>query len=174
MELEATIDELAPRLLAYCHGLTRDRALAEDGAQDALAALVRRWRSGGKPQSPAAFVFAIARRRAIRALAKQRLLAPFFGTAAETLVTDAGPASESRSEPARVLRAVSRELVRPSRDPASGPGAGGTEPARGCRTDPIVPTGRIAPGEPSVASCMRFLALASGVSLAWELSHAGE
>lgn len=108
MELEATIDDLAPRILAYCHGLTRDRALAEDAAQDALAALVRRWRAGGKPQSPAAFVFAIARRRAIRALVKQRLLAPFAGPVAETLMADARSASESRSELARVMRAISQ------------------------------------------------------------------
>lgn len=76
MDLEATVAELAPRLLRYCRGRVLDASLAEEAAQDALAALVRRWRRSGPPESPEAFVFAIARRRAGRLLWKRRLLDP--------------------------------------------------------------------------------------------------
>lgn len=76
MDLETTVTELAPRLLRYCLGRTRDPALAEDVAQEALVALVRRWRRWGPPESPEAFVFSIARRRAWRRVWERRLLAP--------------------------------------------------------------------------------------------------
>jgi hypothetical protein len=38
--------------------------MAEDIAHDALTGLVRRWRNHGPPDSPEAFAFAIAKRRA--------------------------------------------------------------------------------------------------------------
>ena len=52
VELEAVAAALAPRLIAYALARTGCRATAEDIAQDALTALVRRWRSGGPPESP--------------------------------------------------------------------------------------------------------------------------
>ena len=73
MDLEETIDDLAPRLLRYLRGRTTDVALAEDVAQDTLAALVGRWRRHGPPESAAAFAFTIARRRLFR-LRSRRLL----------------------------------------------------------------------------------------------------
>lgn len=73
MDMETAVRELTPRLLRYCRGRTGEEALAEDIAQEALIALVTRWRRLGPPQSPVAFVFAIARRRAGRRLAKRRL-----------------------------------------------------------------------------------------------------
>ncbi len=76
MELERTVEALAPGLLRYCIAVTGDPALAEDVAQEALAALVARWRRLGPPEAVDAFVFSIARRRALRTLAKRRLLAP--------------------------------------------------------------------------------------------------
>jgi len=76
VDLEAAAAALAPRLLAYALGRTGCRATAEDVAQDALTALVRRWRSVGPPESPEAYVFAIAKRRAGRAIARRALLAP--------------------------------------------------------------------------------------------------
>jgi RNA polymerase sigma-70 factor (ECF subfamily) len=76
MDLDEAVDELAPRLLRYCNARTGDPRLAEDAAQDALTALVRRWRRQGPPDSPEAFVFAIARRRAVRVLIRQRMLVP--------------------------------------------------------------------------------------------------
>jgi sigma-70-like protein len=44
VDLEAAAAALAPRLLAYALARTGCRATAEDVAQDALTALVRRWR----------------------------------------------------------------------------------------------------------------------------------
>ncbi len=76
MDLETTICELAPRLLRYCLGLAADRPLAEESAQEALAALVARWRRYGPPESPQAFAFTVARRRLRRAQLRQRLLEP--------------------------------------------------------------------------------------------------
>ncbi|MES1245615.1 MAG: sigma-70 family RNA polymerase sigma factor [Acidobacteriota bacterium] len=76
MDLEATVRELAPQLLRYALGQTGDAALAEEVAQDALTALVQRWRRHGPPDCPAAFAFAVAKRRAFRAGLQRRLLQP--------------------------------------------------------------------------------------------------
>jgi RNA polymerase sigma-70 factor (ECF subfamily) len=76
MDLETVVRELAPQLLRYALGRTGDPALAEEVAQDALAALVQRWHRHGPPECAAAFVFAIARRRAFRLTFQRRLLAP--------------------------------------------------------------------------------------------------
>jgi RNA polymerase sigma factor (sigma-70 family) len=76
MDLETAVKELAPQLLRYSLGKTGDAALAEEVAQDALAALVQRWRRHGPPDSPAAFAFAVARRRAGRLNFQRRLLEP--------------------------------------------------------------------------------------------------
>jgi RNA polymerase sigma factor (sigma-70 family) len=76
MDLETAVAELAPQLLRYGLGRTGDSGLAEEVAQDALAALVERWRRLGAPDCPAAFAFAVARRRAGRALLRRRLLEP--------------------------------------------------------------------------------------------------
>ncbi len=76
MELEAVAESLAPRLIAYALGRTGCRATAEDIAQEALTALVVRWRRAGPPESPDAYAFAIAKRRAGRAVARHALMAP--------------------------------------------------------------------------------------------------
>jgi RNA polymerase sigma factor (sigma-70 family) len=76
MDLEQAVGDLTPRLLRYCTARTGNAALSEDIAHDTLVALVQRWRRSGPPESPEAFVFAIARRRAIRAVLRQRLLVP--------------------------------------------------------------------------------------------------
>ena len=66
MDLEEAVNELAPRLLRYCRGRVADPDAARDVAQQALTALVERWRKHGAPDSPEAFVFRIASRRAAR------------------------------------------------------------------------------------------------------------
>ena len=76
MHLDDTVRDLAPRLLRFSLGQTVDAALAEEAAQEALTALVQRWRKQGPPECPEAFAFAIARRRAFRLSLKRRLLAP--------------------------------------------------------------------------------------------------
>jgi len=44
MQLEKTVQQLAPDLLRFCSGHCGDRPTAEDIAQESLAALVSRWR----------------------------------------------------------------------------------------------------------------------------------
>jgi RNA polymerase sigma-70 factor (ECF subfamily) len=76
VDLDDAVRDLAPKLLGYGYLETGDRALAEDIAQDALTALVQRWRRLGPPDSPSSFVFAIARRRSARAMVRRRLWRP--------------------------------------------------------------------------------------------------
>jgi RNA polymerase sigma-70 factor (ECF subfamily) len=83
--------------------------MAEDIAQEALTALVQRWRRAGPPQSPEAFVFAIARRRANRANARRVLLAP-IDALRDIAGREAGPEQlhQQRSDLAIVLSAIRR------------------------------------------------------------------
>ena len=76
VDLDAAVAELAPRLVAYATGRTGCRSTGEDVAQDALTALVVRWKRHGPPESPEAFAFAIARRRAGRAVLRRALTRP--------------------------------------------------------------------------------------------------
>ena len=76
MDLETAARHLAPQLLRYCLVQAGDPALAEEAAQDALTALVQRWRRHGAPECPAAFAFAVARRRAFRLRLQRRLTEP--------------------------------------------------------------------------------------------------
>ncbi len=109
MTLDETVRELAPKLLGYCRLETRDLTLAEEIAQDTLTALVQRWRTFGPPDSPAAFVFAIARRRSARAMVRQKIWRPIeevFG------LRDGRPSPEQQTvrsdERVRVALALSR------------------------------------------------------------------
>ena len=116
MDLEAAVAALAPRLVAYALARTGSRADAEDIAQDALIALVRRWRRDGAPESSDAFVFAIAKRRAGRVVVRRALTAPI-----DTLreVAHREPSAErafgDRSELTAVLSAL-RRLRRADRE----------------------------------------------------------
>jgi len=109
VDLEGTIAELAPRLLRYANARLGDTALAEDVAQESLAALVRACRNGGAPESAEAFVFAIARRRAGRAAWRRRLWAPLelaFGARSDAPSPEAR--AIARDESARVRAALAR------------------------------------------------------------------
>lgn len=109
--LEELITGLAPGVLRYCRARTGDPALAEEVAQEALAALVSRWRSGGSPDSPAAFVFAIARRRAARHARRRRLTASLdlvFGV--RETPADPQPDPETRAADRQRLKRV-REVL---------------------------------------------------------------
>jgi len=109
VDLEGTIAELAPRVLRYANARLGDAALAEDVAQESLAALVRACRNGGAPRSAEAFVFAIARRRAGRAAWRRHLWAPL--ELAFAVRTEA-PSPEARAivkdEVLRIRRALGR------------------------------------------------------------------
>lgn len=116
VDLDAVATALAPRLLAYATARTGSREAGEDVAQDALTALVRRWRLAGPPESPDAFAFAIARRRAGRVVAKRALLAPI--DALRNLVREEASVEQAygdRRELAIVLSAL-RALSRADRE----------------------------------------------------------
>lgn len=89
MDLETTLAALAPKLLRFCLGQGGDPYLAEEAAQDAMTALVRRWQRLGAPESPDAFAFAIARRRLRRSLWRKRWFEPL-----ENLFDDSSPAPD--------------------------------------------------------------------------------
>ena len=63
----------SPRLIAALTRITRDVGLAEDLAQDALEAAVRQWPAEGVPDNPAAWLTAVAKRRAIDHLRRATL-----------------------------------------------------------------------------------------------------
>jgi RNA polymerase sigma factor (sigma-70 family) len=116
VELEDVARALAPRLIAYALGRTGCRGTAEDIAQDALVALVRRWRQAGPPDSPDAFVFAIAKRRTGRAIVRRALTAPLDalrGVAHDEPAVDR--VYDDRAELAAVLGAL-RALPRADRE----------------------------------------------------------
>lgn len=116
MTLDAILAELAPGLLRFTLGLLGERAVAEEVAQDALAALVVRWQRHGPPENAAAFVFAIARRRAGRERLKRRLLVPLV-LVANRFAPVPGPEALAvgRSQVAATLAALDR-LPRPERE----------------------------------------------------------
>lgn len=116
MELDAVARALAPRLIGYALARTGRLDTAEDVAQDALTALVRRWRQSGPPESPDAFAFAIARRRASRVVARRALTAPL-----DVIRGIAGtePSAEHTSEHRAelvVVRSALRSLSRSDRE----------------------------------------------------------
>lgn len=76
MDLAEALQMLAPRLIAYGVARTGSLPNGEDMAQEVLLALIRRWQRLRPPTSPAAFVFAIAKRRVGRMLARRALLLP--------------------------------------------------------------------------------------------------
>jgi len=109
VDLDETVEALAPRVLRYAAARLGDRSLAEDVAQESLAALVRAWRNGGPPDSPEAFVFAIARRRIGRIIWRRRLWLPLEHAAGARA---SGPTPETRAigrdEAQRVRAALAR------------------------------------------------------------------
>ncbi len=64
----------APQIVAALTRMTRDLALAEDAAQDALVAALEQWPSGGIPDHPAAWLMTTAKRRAVDAVRRAEAL----------------------------------------------------------------------------------------------------
>jgi RNA polymerase sigma-70 factor (ECF subfamily) len=104
VDLDATLSDLAPRVLRYLVARLGDVSLAEEIAQESLTALVRCWRKGGAPESAEAFVFAVARRRLGRAVWRRRLWVPIEQAMG---ARDGGPSPESRA-----IARVEEERVR--------------------------------------------------------------
>jgi RNA polymerase sigma factor (sigma-70 family) len=109
VDLDEAIADLTPRVLRYVGARLGDASLAEEIAQECLAALVRHWRAAGPPDSPDAFVFSIARRRAGRVVLRRRLWLPLeraFGARSESPSPEAR--AIARAEQRRVRRALGR------------------------------------------------------------------
>src|SRR5437773_10603375 len=62
------------RLIAGVARIVGDVGLAEDLAQDALVAALEEWPASGVPRNPGAWLMAVAKRRAIDAFRRRRLL----------------------------------------------------------------------------------------------------
>lgn len=116
MDLDAALRDLAPRLLRYAIGRTGDPALAEDIAQESLTALVQRCGRSGPPDSPEAFVFSIARRRAGRAALKKRLLLPLTVIAGAADATRTPEDLAIADDRARAVRAAFAALPKLDRE----------------------------------------------------------
>jgi RNA polymerase sigma factor (sigma-70 family) len=73
-----TIDAIwrieSPRLIAGLARIVRDVGVAEDLAQDALVAALEQWPESGVPESPAAWLMATAKHRAIDLWRRHKLL----------------------------------------------------------------------------------------------------
>jgi RNA polymerase sigma-70 factor, ECF subfamily len=138
LDLDTAVRELAPQLFRYSLGRTGDAGLAEEVAQDALAALVQRWRRHGPPECPAAFAFAVARRRAGRVNFQRRLLEPLHalldGHSQSSQSTAPGPEEIAtlRTDLGRTLTAM-RKLPGRDREALLLVGAGELGPTEGAR-----------------------------------------
>ena len=64
----------AAKLIAGLTRIVRDVGLAEDLAQDALVAALEKWPQSGVPDNPGAWLMAAAKRRAIDAMRRDRML----------------------------------------------------------------------------------------------------
>jgi len=109
VDLERAVRDMAPRLLRYAIARTGDVSAGEDVAQESLEALVRHWRRAGPPESVEAFVFSIARRRALRAVIRRRLWVPIeqvFGRHDDA--PDPEAQAVARAEHVRVRAALAR------------------------------------------------------------------
>lgn len=98
-DINRTIDAVwrieSPRLIAGLTRMTRDVGLAEDLAQDALVAALEQWPASGVPNSPGAWLMAVAKRRAIDQFRRNERLARKHQELARELETghEAGPES---------------------------------------------------------------------------------
>ena len=83
--IEAVWKIESTRLIAGIARVTRDVGIAEELAQDALVAALERWPEEGIPEKPAAWLMTAAKRRAIDALRRGRMLEQKHGEIAREL-----------------------------------------------------------------------------------------
>src|SRR6476659_9789865 len=83
--IEAVWKIESTRLIAAIARVTRDIGIAEELAQDALVAALERWPHEGIPEKPAAWLMTAAKRRAIDALRRGRMLELKHGEIAREL-----------------------------------------------------------------------------------------
>jgi RNA polymerase sigma-70 factor, ECF subfamily len=91
-DVEEAFREHRARVLAALVGGLRDFELAEDALQEAFALAVERWPRNGTPVTPAAWLYTVARNRAIDRLRRQR-------TAAQKLEQLGPPEEPGATEP---------------------------------------------------------------------------
>ncbi|MEW6364224.1 MAG: RNA polymerase sigma factor [Acidobacteriota bacterium] len=116
MDLETTLRMLAPGLLRFCTGMMGSTTEGEDLAQESLAALVRFWKRSGPPDSPAAFVYSVARRQAGRFRRRWNRFLPLeWGGAQAEPSVDAEPHSIDRQRVEQVLTLL-KKLPRQQRE----------------------------------------------------------
>ncbi len=99
---EAFREHRAQVLAALVRGL-RDFELAEDALQEAFALALERWPAGGTPQSPAAWLFTVARNRAIDRLRRRQTT--------ERLLLDGDSEGELEGEAATTVDPISDRLA---------------------------------------------------------------
>lgn len=83
--IEAVWKIESTRLIAGIARVTRDLGIAEELAQDALVAALERWPEDGIPEKPGAWLMTAAKRRAIDALRRGRMLEQKHGEIAREL-----------------------------------------------------------------------------------------
>lgn len=83
--IEAVWKIESTRLIAGIARVTRDIGIAEELAQEALVAALERWPDEGIPEKPAAWLMTAAKRRAIDALRRGRMLEQKHGEIARDL-----------------------------------------------------------------------------------------
>lgn len=88
--VEAAFREHRAQVLAALVHRLRDFELAEDALQEAFAAALRRWPEDGTPQAPAAWLFTVARNRAV-----DRLRSPRAGEQTLDELTPVGAPTEA-------------------------------------------------------------------------------
>ncbi|MDB5673686.1 MAG: polymerase sigma-70 factor, family protein, partial [Sphingomonas bacterium] len=83
--IEATFRIERARLIAGLARMVRNVDLAEELAQDALVTALAEWPAGGIPANPGAWLMAVAKRRAIDAIRRDRMRTRKHGEIAHTL-----------------------------------------------------------------------------------------
>ncbi|WP_241683400.1 RNA polymerase sigma factor [Actinomadura sp. J1-007] len=79
--------------------MVNDVGLAEELAQDALVAALEQWPRDGVPDNPGAWLMAVAKRRAIDRIRRERRLEDKIGEIGHELETGAGPGGEPGAVP---------------------------------------------------------------------------
>ena len=93
----------SPRIIAGVARLVNDLGLAEELAQDALVAALEQWPGSGVPDNPGAWLMAVAKRRAIDAIRRERRLERKIAELGHGLETGApGTDPEEALDPERI------------------------------------------------------------------------
>jgi RNA polymerase sigma-70 factor, ECF subfamily len=102
-------EDRARVLAALVRGL-RDFELAEDALQEAFALALERWAVSGAPDSPAAWLFTVARNRAIDRLRRQQTAERFVETLGPGSAADPGPGGAIDPVPDRLTEVGDERL----------------------------------------------------------------